>query len=214
MDAQTETREMPTESAMATNGRSTSERAADAGPTSRLNTSSAPTTGMAMVVASASIDRNPISTRDVDIPLPRRVRTNRVEEEWPEPHDHHANREYTRDRNRRDLGAAHAERLTEEEAIDLLRIFPCQAQEQCAEPQDHRQAEPRSDVMSSAATKQVNPDSAESRENGESQELTDAEEVGCGGAGKSAERKRMCGEGRASDDDKEADHARHSRDDC
>ena len=49
---------MATDSAIAAIGRLVKDRAADAGPTMRLNTSSAPTTGSAMAVARASTPRN------------------------------------------------------------------------------------------------------------------------------------------------------------
>ena len=60
---------MTTDNCNASSGRSVNDRAAAAGPTIRLNTSSAPTTGSAIAVASARMVRNQSSIRSLDTPL-------------------------------------------------------------------------------------------------------------------------------------------------
>ena len=67
--AQTITTASPAESSIALSGRSVSARAADAGPTIRLKTSSVPTTGTAIAVASATTPRNRTSIRRAETPI-------------------------------------------------------------------------------------------------------------------------------------------------
>src|SRR5579863_8507180 len=69
IDVHTVTSETPTDTHIARIGRSVSERAAAAGPIIRLNTSSAPTTGSAMAVASARMVMNANSIARLDTPL-------------------------------------------------------------------------------------------------------------------------------------------------
>src|SRR5580704_1373372 len=67
-DAHTVARAMPTERTIAAAGPRTNDRAAAGGPTIRLNISSAPTTGTAVVVTIATTTRNSSSIRRLRTP--------------------------------------------------------------------------------------------------------------------------------------------------
>ena len=154
-----------TDRPMASSGRSVNDRAAAGGPIIRLKISRAPTTGSAMLVASATTTRKHISIR-YGSHAARLAELGHHRGEHQRAVQHHdrgdAHRAQRGDRGY--LVHADAEHLAEQQRVISGAYSTREAEEQRAEPEHHHQGQGHGHVVAAAAAE---PADAERAEQGE-----------------------------------------------